>query len=177
MSVTLLINLNNLTIINSLCFFHKFPRTQQFKFLITMLGTGQPRNIRPSSAHSLQRSSSSLRHKNNEYVLVDNYGSTARDHLGQERTFLAWLRTLLALFSVGALLALDGGISRYLGGFMILTAFCGLAMILHRFLISQKRLVLERTVALETNGIAKWIFSAMSVTVALSLIVLIWWDL
>lgn len=34
-------------------------------------------------------------------VLLPNQGSTARDHLANERTFLAWIRTALALVGVG----------------------------------------------------------------------------
>ncbi|CAO3637030.1 unnamed protein product [Cunninghamella blakesleeana] len=35
---------------------------------------------------------------------LENKGSVARDHLANERTFLAWLRTSLALISVGVAL-------------------------------------------------------------------------
>ncbi|KAJ9053988.1 hypothetical protein DSO57_1019167 [Entomophthora muscae] len=34
-------------------------------------------------------------------LLLENKGSTARDHLANERTFLAWLRTSLALVTIG----------------------------------------------------------------------------
>ena len=34
----------------------------------------------------------------------DNVGSTARDHLANERTFLAWVRTALAVVGLGVLL-------------------------------------------------------------------------
>lgn len=37
--------------------------------------------------------------------VVDNEGSTARDHLANERTFLAWVRTALGLIGLGVLLA------------------------------------------------------------------------
>lgn len=37
--------------------------------------------------------------------VVDNAGSTARDHLANERTFLAWVRTALGLIGLGVLLA------------------------------------------------------------------------
>ncbi len=43
--------------------------------------------------------------------VVENSGSTARDHLANERTFLAWVRTALGLVGLGAVLerlAADG---------------------------------------------------------------------
>lgn len=36
--------------------------------------------------------------------LVENRDSTARDHLANERTFLAWVRTALGLVGLGVLL-------------------------------------------------------------------------
>ena len=36
--------------------------------------------------------------------LVENKDSTARDHLANERTFLAWVRTALGLVGLGVLL-------------------------------------------------------------------------
>ena len=36
--------------------------------------------------------------------LVENIDSTARDHLANERTFLAWVRTALGLVGLGVLL-------------------------------------------------------------------------
>ena len=36
--------------------------------------------------------------------LVENRESTARDHLANERTFLAWVRTALGLVGLGVLL-------------------------------------------------------------------------
>ncbi len=36
--------------------------------------------------------------------VVENEGSTARDHLANERTFLAWVRTALGLVGLGVLL-------------------------------------------------------------------------
>ncbi|ORX58930.1 hypothetical protein DM01DRAFT_1283107 [Hesseltinella vesiculosa] len=37
-------------------------------------------------------------------LYLENKGSVARDHLANERTYLAWLRTSLALISVGVAL-------------------------------------------------------------------------
>lgn len=39
-----------------------------------------------------------------ERRLQDNTGSEARDHLANERTFLAWVRTALAVIGLGVLL-------------------------------------------------------------------------
>jgi putative membrane protein len=36
--------------------------------------------------------------------IVENRDSTARDHLANERTFLAWVRTALGLIGLGVLL-------------------------------------------------------------------------
>lgn len=36
--------------------------------------------------------------------LIENHDSTARDHLANERTFLAWVRTALGLVGLGVLL-------------------------------------------------------------------------
>ena len=36
--------------------------------------------------------------------IVENRGSAARDHLANERTFLAWVRTALGLVGLGVLL-------------------------------------------------------------------------
>ncbi|RUS31614.1 hypothetical protein BC938DRAFT_477459 [Jimgerdemannia flammicorona] len=34
-------------------------------------------------------------------LLLENKGSVARDHLSNERTYLAWLRTSLSIITVG----------------------------------------------------------------------------
>jgi len=46
----------------------------------------------------------SLYHKYNPQLVLENRGSTARDHLASERTFLAYVRTSLALASAGVAL-------------------------------------------------------------------------
>jgi putative membrane protein len=44
-----------------------------------------------------------------EGVILQNEGSTARDHLANERTYLAWIRTALSISGVGlALLKWEG---------------------------------------------------------------------
>lgn len=56
-------------------------------------------------------------------LVVDNIESTARDHLANERTFLAWVRTALAVVGlgvlVGKLVESDGIVAQILGLLMI----------------------------------------------------------
>jgi putative membrane protein len=62
----------------------------------------------------------------------DNTGSTARDHLANERTFLAWVRTALAVIGLGVLLGklveTDGLLAEVIG--LAMVAF-GAAMLFH----------------------------------------------
>lgn len=55
--------------------------------------------------------------------VVENIESTARDHLANERTFLAWVRTALAVVGlgvlVGKLIETDGVVAEVLGLAMI----------------------------------------------------------
>lgn len=53
-----------------------------------LMRDGRPKNERLPSLFSLVR----------QGAILDNNGSTARDHLANERTYLAWMRTSLALF-------------------------------------------------------------------------------
>jgi len=59
-----------------------------------LISGGRPKNERLPSLFSLVR----------EGAILENTGSTARDHLANERTYLAWMRTALAL--IGASLGL-----------------------------------------------------------------------
>lgn len=59
-----------------------------------LLEDGQPSNDHVPSTFTQMR----------EGAVITNTGSTARDHLANERTYLAWMRTALAL--IGASLAL-----------------------------------------------------------------------
>jgi putative membrane protein len=56
--------------------------------------------------------------------IVENEESTARDHLANERTFLAWVRTALGLVGLGVLLERLG-----LGGDERTTVAAGVAFI------------------------------------------------
>ncbi|MFZ0013528.1 MAG: DUF202 domain-containing protein [Acidimicrobiia bacterium] len=53
---------------------------------------------------------------------TDNTGSHARDHLANERTFLAWLRTGLAFIGLGVLVAkfTDQRVSTQIGGLILI---------------------------------------------------------
>jgi len=62
----------------------------------------------------------------------DNTGSAARDHLANERTFLAWVRTALAVIGLGVLLGklveTEGILAEVIG--LAMVAF-GAAMLLY----------------------------------------------
>lgn len=62
--------------------------------------------------------------------MVRNGGSVARDHLANERTFLAWLRTALGLVGLGVLLEklepMEGA-SQWAG--LVLVAFGGFSLL------------------------------------------------
>jgi len=64
--------------------------------------------------------------------VVDNIESTARDHLANERTFLAWVRTALAVVGlgvlVGKLIESDGVLAELIG--LAMVAF-GAGMLLY----------------------------------------------
>jgi putative membrane protein len=63
--------------------------------------------------------------------LVENRESTARDHLANERTFLAWVRTALGLVGLGVLLerlVADGGAIAVAAGIGFI-GFGGLSLI------------------------------------------------
>lgn len=58
-----------------------------------------------------------------EHRIQDNVGSEARDHLANERTFLAWVRTALAVIGLGVLLGklveTDGLLAEFIGLAMV----------------------------------------------------------
>lgn len=63
--------------------------------------------------------------------LTENTGSRARDHLANERTFLAWLRTALAFIGLGVLVAkfVEPDATSWIGG-LLLIGF-GAAMLIY----------------------------------------------
>ncbi len=64
-------------------------------------------------------------------------GSQARDHLANERTFLAWIRTALALIGGGVLLAklvdTDGSLAEVVGLLLIVAGIVAAAYSLSRY--------------------------------------------
>jgi uncharacterized membrane protein YidH (DUF202 family) len=100
---------------------------------------------------------------------VNNRGSTARDYLGLERTFLAWIRLALSLFTVGVVMALDFNvdklevnvdkkrISLILGSIVAVSSVFALMIVLQRFLITQKRLADERR-SMDEGAFIRWTF-------------------
>ena len=64
------------------------------------------------------------------YLPVKNEGSTARDNLANERTFLAWLRTGLSMVGLGLALAkFTTGLTSEVGGLMFVVV--GVALIVY----------------------------------------------
>lgn len=66
-----------------------------------------------------------------------NIGSSARDQLANERTFLAWIRTGLGLIGVGVVLAkgFDQGLTTLIGGLLFIVWGAGImiyAMVRYR---------------------------------------------
>ena len=77
---------------------------------------------------------------------IENRGSTARDHLANERTFLAWFRTALGLVGLGVVLegfaidTQDAAWAKLGGAFVIAFGAAVLAYALHRYLHVTRRL-------------------------------------
>ena len=107
--------------------------------------------------------------------VVDNTGSTARDHLANERTFLAWVRTGLGLVGLGVVLERLGvGTERFavLAG-LSLILFGGLSLIyaLGRYLWVARHLE-QGTFPVAKRGPMIIAFAALFVTAAALLFVL-----
>ncbi len=62
---------------------------------------------------------------------LDNHGSTARDHLANERTFLAWVRTGLGVVGLGVVFekVVDGSIGARIAG--VVLALYGIAILIY----------------------------------------------
>jgi len=69
--------------------------------------------------------------------VIQNQGSTARDHLANERTFLAWVRTSLGVVGLGVvvvkLVAEDAVVTELAGLIFIALGVVGLAYSLTRY--------------------------------------------
>ncbi len=106
--------------------------------------------------------------------ISENIGSAARDHLANERTFLAWVRTALAVIGlgvlVGKLVETDGLLAEVIG--LLMVAF-GAGMLVYsvaRFEHVTTLLNANRFVA------ARWgplILAALGIAVAVAALVLL----
>ncbi|GAA5801251.1 hypothetical protein HPULCUR_006696 [Helicostylum pulchrum] len=68
--------------------------------------------------------------------MLENKAATARDHLANERTFLAWLRTSLSLITVGVgKIALTKGQFPASRGAVIFGSTCILAVLIAMFIV------------------------------------------
>ena len=76
------------------------------------------------SYHAIPQTAGAGTHK------VENTGSTARDHLANERTFLAWLRTAISLLSLALAIAKFSPDNAGLG-FAFMFACLGSALLLY----------------------------------------------
>ncbi|KAL1926743.1 hypothetical protein VTP01DRAFT_5389 [Rhizomucor pusillus] len=114
-------------------------------------------------------------------LYLENTGSVARDHLANERTFLAWLRTSLSMISVGVgitqLFRLDRAVEhdpdlrtwgRPVGLMFILMAICFLMFAFIRYFHSQTAMTKGYFPA--SRGIV--IFTTMSSLFALAVLLL-----
>ena len=108
--------------------------------------------------------------------IVENAGSEARDHLANERTFLAWLRTALGLVGLGVVLARVGdevgALPSRLGG-MALVVF-GIVCLVYALVRYARvaRCLREGHFPVARNGPV--VVGAASVLVALLVLVYLW---
>jgi putative membrane protein len=77
-------------------------------------------------------------------VVLTNAGSTARDHLANERTYLAWIRTALALTGVGIGLLRWGGIANSEGYLVLALGVLVLISSTQRYLLVMQQLSIGR---------------------------------
>ncbi len=106
--------------------------------------------------------------------LQDNTASEARDHLANERTFLAWVRTALAVIGLGVLLGklveTDGLLAEFIG--LAMVGF-GAAMLVYSVIR------FERVTTMLTLGrfpVARWgplVLAALGIAVAIGAIILL----
>jgi putative membrane protein len=79
-----------------------------------------------------------------EGVVLTNAGSTARDHLANNRSYLAWIRTALALTGVGIGLLKWEGIANSAGYLVLSLGVLGLISSTQRYLQVMQRLSIGR---------------------------------
>ncbi len=106
--------------------------------------------------------------------IQDNVGSEARDHLANERTFLAWVRTALAVIGLGVLLGklveTDGLVAEFIG--LAMVAF-GAAMLVYSVIRFEQ---VTRMLSLGRFPVARWgplVLAALGIAVAAGAILLL----
>lgn len=114
---------------------------------------------------------------NNNKLIQENAGSTARDHLGHERTLLSWIRTCLTLFFLGMVLAygyrptsgsvtltqLKQNYQLYLGIILSSISWLVLFVVIHRF--SRIKLMLRTSTGfLKSSKLLQWIVGLVILT-------------
>jgi len=121
--------------------------------------TGGDEQVRAPEAEPVEDESprketglTALRHKLNPALTLQNTGSVARDHLASERTFLAYVRTSLAIASTGVALvqlftiagSSNQALQKYarpLGATIIIIGLCTLVLGVIRYYSVQASLV------------------------------------
>lgn len=103
-----------------------------------------------------------------------NEGSHARDHLANERTFLAWVRTSLGLVGLGVLLAKlvesDGLVAEVAG--LVMIAFGAGSLVYGAFRYDRVRRLLDRG-WYATASVGPLIVAAVSLIVVIAAVLLV----
>lgn len=106
--------------------------------------------------------------------VTENKGSHARDHLANERTFLAWLRTSLGAIGLGVAVARLDLLGRYgsrVCGLLFL--FIGSLFLLYSTFRYYRLSALINRGLFQPNKIGVWIITLLSIVAVLAAIIII----